>query len=335
MCCCKNMYMINYKYGVKIKSMAIMKGIIMIINNEFMERELLLNKDKLNEFFMKSGKDLTKDDLVSIIIKALIKRSSREENFLQNISHDLRGHLNVILSIMQMIDNQNVSITDKKALEYIGIVKRNSLKMLKLLNNLIDTTKLENNYYVLHKKNVDIIYMIESTINCIDKYAKQKNIQLVFDTNKEECIMGINPEALDRIIMNLLSNAIKFSYSNTNIYIDIFVLNNEITITVKDEGPGISEKYHKKIFNRFYQMDKVRDNDVIGSGIGLDLVNYLVKSMDGEIILNSKEGQGCEFVMTFPIRIIKEEENHCLNDENSNKIQMLEVEFSDIYKNYM
>lgn len=304
----------------------------MMINNEFIERELLSNKDKLNEFFLRSGRDLTKDDLVSVITE-LIKMNSKQENFLLNISHDLRGHLNVILSIMQIIDHGNVCIADKKAMEYINIVKRNSLKMLKLINNLIDTTKLENNYYVLNKKNIDIISMVESTVSCIDKYAKQKNIQLIFDTNEEECIMGIDPEVLDRIIMNLLSNAIKFSYCNTNVYIDIFVLSSEIRISIRDEGPGIPKEYHEKIFNRFYQMKKMRDSDTIGSGIGLDLVNYLVKSMDGEITLNSNEGKGCEFMMFFPITTVEEKENYCLNDRSSNKIQMLEVEFSDIYNN--
>ena len=213
------------------------------------------------------------------------------------------------------------------------IVRKNSLKMLKLINNLIDTTKLENNYYVLNKKNIDIISMIESTVNCIDKYAKQKNIQLIFDTNEEECIMGVDPEAMDRIIMNLLSNAIKFSYSNTNVYVDIFVLNSEIRISVRDEGPGIAKKYQEKIFNRFYQMENNKDSDTLGSGIGLDLVHYLVKSMDGEVILNSNEGEGCEFIILLPIRKVEEKENHCLNDEKSNKIQMLEIEFSDIYNN--
>ena len=316
--------------GLKIKYKPVMKGIIMMINNEFIERELLSNKDMLNEFFLRSGRDLAKDDLVSVITEA-IKRSVRQEEFLLNISHDLRGHLNVILSVMQVINYGNTCIIDKKTKEYMEIVRKNSLKMLKLINNLIDTTKLENNYYTLHKKNIDIISMIESTVNCIDKYAKQRDIQLIFDTNEEECIMAVDPAAMDRIIMNLLSNAIKFSYSNTNVYIDIFVLNSEIRISVRDEGPGIAKEYQDKIFNRFYQMENNRDNDILGSGIGLDLVHYLVKSMDGEIILSSDEGKGCQFIIKLPITKVEEKENHCLNDDKSNKIQMLEIEFSDIY----
>ena len=309
-----------------------MKGIIKMINKEFLDRELLSNKIKLNGFSSEDSNELTKDEMINIITE-LTNKNSKQENFLLNISHDLRGHLNVILSVMQVINHGSAYVTDKKALEYMNIVRRNSLKMLKLINNLIDTTKLENNYYVLNKKNIDIIAMIESTINCIDKYAKQKNIQLIFDTNEEECIMGIDPEVVDRIIMNLLSNAIKFSYSNTNIYIDIFVFNGEIKISIKDEGPGIPEEYQEKIFNRFYQMSKKRDSDAIGSGIGLDLVNYLVKSMDGQIRLESKEGQGCEFILSFPIKTVEEKDDYCLYDDGSNKIQMLEVEFSDIYNN--
>ena len=202
-----------------------------MINKDFTERELFSNKDKLEEFLLSTGKDLTKDDLISILAES-IKRNTRQENFLLNISHDLRAYLNVILSIMQVIDYGYVHVTDKKAIEYVNIVKRNSYKMLRLINNLIDTTKLENNYYVLHKKNVDIVSMIEFTVGCVDKYAKQKNIQLIFDTNEEECIMAVDPEAIDRIIMNLLSNAIKFSYNNTNIYINIFILNDEIKILI-------------------------------------------------------------------------------------------------------
>lgn len=306
-----------------------MKGNMGMINNEFITRELLLKKDNLDDFFSKRNNSLTNDELIMVITE-LLNKSSRQDTFLSNISHDLRGHLNVILSIMQCIDYGSISINDKKVLEYMKMVRRNSLKMLKLINNLIDTTKLENNYYVLNMKNIDVISMIESTINCIDKYAKQKNIQLTFDTNEEQCIMAVDPEVLDRIIMNLLSNAIKFSYSNSDIYIDINVI--EESISIKDEGPGISKENQGKIFSRFYQISNNNNRESSGSGIGLDLVNYLVKSMDGEITLNSEENKGCEFIVTFPIAFVEEKEDYCIRDDGS-KIQMLEVEFSDLYNN--
>ena len=126
-----------------------------MINKEFLDRELLSNKIKLNGFSSEDSNELTKDEMINIITE-LTNKNSKQENFLLNISHDLRGHLNVILSVMQVINHGSAYVTDKKALEYMNIVRRNSLKMLKLINNLIDTTKLENNYYVLNKKNIDI-----------------------------------------------------------------------------------------------------------------------------------------------------------------------------------
>lgn len=264
------------------------------------------------------------------LLAELQEKNTKQEELLLNISHDMRAHLNVILSIMQCIECGNVDIEDKKAIEYMKIVKRNSLKMLKLINNLIDTTRLENNYYVLNKKNIDIVSMIEGTISCIDRYAKQKNIQLIFDTNEEECIIAADPEVIDRIVMNLISNAIKFSSEDKNVYIDLYISEKEVEIIVTDEGVGISKEDQKKIFDRFYQISKKKSNENSGSGIGLDLVNYLVKTHDGKIDIVSEEGEGSSFIVKLPITIVKEN-NIIIDRGNSDKIQMLEIEFSDIY----
>lgn len=262
-------------------------------------------------------------------IETLKEKNLSQEEFLLNITHDLRAHLSIILSVMQCIDCGNAKVADEKAREYLKMIKRNSLKMLKLINNLIDTTKFQNNYYELNKTNIDIVSMIEGTINCIDKYAIQKNIHLIFDTNKEDCIMAVDPQVIDRIIMNLISNAIKFSCKDKNIYINLLINSEEVKISVKDEGPGISEDDKEKIFNRFYQVTKRKDSEQAGSGIGLDLVNYLTKAHGGSIILNSKCGVGSEFIVTLPIT--KTNEKEIISQSQSSKIEMLEIEFSDIY----
>lgn len=286
--------------------------------------DLLLNINTNEMFFNASNLELIN------VIAELKEKNIKYDNFLMNITHDLRGHLNIILSIMQIFNKGNLDIKDRKALEYLETIKRNSLKMLRLINNLIDTNKLENKYYILNKKNIEIISLIEGTINCIDKYAKQKDIQLIFDTNKEECIMAVDSEVIDRIIMNLISNAIKFSNSGTNIYINMFIYDEEIKLSIKDEGSGISKEYQSKIFNRFYQVENKRSSETTGSGIGLDLVNNLVKSHGGIMELNSVEGVGSEFIITLPITIVEEVEESPFRD-CGNKIQMLEIEFSDLY----
>lgn len=264
-------------------------------------------------------------------LETITQKCERQEGFLLNISHDLRAHLNVILSVIQCIQlEEQKGSENKKLKEYMGIAKRNSFKMLKLINNLIDTTKFQNNYYTLEKKNIDIISMVEGTITCIDRYAKEKDIQLIFDTNEEECIMAVDPEVLDRIIMNLVSNAIKFSPANTNIYINMFINESSVKLSVRDEGPGIDKDEQDKIFNRFYQIGKTNKSEHVGSGIGLDLVNYLTKALGGTIVLNTNLEKGTEFIVELPINSIEEQPITNARIEKE-KIEMLEIEFSDIY----
>lgn len=260
-------------------------------------------------------------------LKELTTMNEDKENFILNITHDMRSHLNVIISALQFIEHNDINLSEDR--KYKNIIKRNSYKILKLINNLIDTNKLENNYYKLDKKNIDIVSMVEGTVECIEKYSLEKNIQLIFDTNKEECIVSIDPEALDRILMNLLSNAIKFSPIDSEIFVYLNIDSNNIQIIVKDNGKGISQEEQKVIFNRFYQASSRQNQEVIGSGIGLDLTNYLVKAHNGRIDIKSEENKGSEFIVTIP-RIV-EEVSSIINNCPSSKIQMLEIEFSDIY----
>lgn len=262
------------------------------------------------------------------IINQLQQKINDHETFILNITHDLRGHLNVIISALQYMRCNKIE-ADENDIKYMNIIKRNSFKMLKLINNLIDTNKLENNYYSLDRKNIDIVPMIEGTVGCVSKYASDKNIELIFDTNEEECITSVDPEAIDRIIMNLLSNAIKFSPEESNIYVCLNIDDKSIEISIKDEGKGISKEDQKKIFDRFYQSKSRIDKDIIGSGIGLDLTNYLVKAHYGEILLTSELGNGSEFIVRIPRRL--EENIEVVEKKIPNNIQMLEIEFSDIY----
>ena len=298
------------------------------------EFDILKNDDANNEYILSRSdlSKLSKEELINRIIM-LSECKKAQEDFILNISHDLRSPLNVILSIFQCYKDEYKDMSKGKQFQqHTEIIKRNAYKILKLINNLIDTTKLEKKHYNIKRENLDIINLIEWNISSIDKYAKQKDIALVFDTNVEECIMAIDPEAIDRIIMNLISNAIKFSPHGSNIYINTWKSINQIIISIKDEGIGIPKDEQNTIFNRFVQSSKNKNNENSGSGIGLDLVRYLTKAHNGSIDLKSEENNGSEFIIKLPIKILEDNEvvkNKCLNAEN--KVEILEVEFSDIY----
>ncbi|MDO5038265.1 sensor histidine kinase KdpD [Clostridium sp.] len=269
-------------------------------------------------------KNLSKEDMI-LIIDELEHKREMQEKFILNISHDLRSPLNVIMSANQMLENISGLIDKEK--EYLKMLKRNSYKMLKLIENLIDITRLEKNYFNINKKNIEIVSFIESTIESIDRFAKQKDLTLVFDTNKEECIVAVDPQALDRICINLISNAIKFSDCGSDIFIYLVIDNNYINIKVSDNGIGIMDEEKSKIFNRFVQASSNKEQK--GSGIGLDLVKSLVELHDGNIIVESKIGEGSTFTVTIPNIKIDNEEVKV--SKNADKVQLLEIEFSDIY----
>ncbi|MDY4079573.1 MAG: HAMP domain-containing sensor histidine kinase [Clostridium sp.] len=276
--------------------------------------------------------DLTKEQLIDIV-KVQKRTLDLQENFLINISHDLRSPVNSILSVLQCLKylkGDNSKEIKEKTNEYRKIIKRNSLKIIKLIDNLIDTTKLEGENYKLNKTNIDIVNVVESIVDSIEVYANQKNINIIFDTNVEEFIINADLEAIDRIVMNLLSNAIKFSPVDEVIEVTLNVKKDKVKISVKDNGMGIAEEEQKKIFNRFEQATNSKRIEGKGSGIGLDLVSYLVKAHGGKIELKSKLNEGSEFIVTIPVgKLNIIEEKHELMSRN--KVEQLEIEFSDIY----
>lgn len=273
--------------------------------------------------------ELSKEEMI-LLIEKLKRKQELQENFMMNISHDLRSPLNVIMSANYMLEciqnRENIEYNNKEK-EYLDIIKRNTYKMLKLIDNLIDITRIENKYFKINKENIEVVNFIENTMGSIDKYAKKKDITLIFDTNKEECLIGVDPQALDRICINLISNAIKFSSTGSFIYVTLMIDDENVKISVVDNGIGISKEDQKKIFERFNQGSKKSEYN--GSGIGLDLVKSLVKLHDGKITLKSELNKGSDFTIVLPNRKLEKEEVK-FKDERD-RVQLLEMEFSDIY----
>ena len=295
---------------------------------------LLMELIKRNE--RERRKEKLKEELSSLSKESIIERymdlyenKAAQEDFILNISHDLRSPLSVILGILQCYKNE---YNEPKIKEHMDTIKRNCYKILKLINNIIDSTKLQQKHFKINRQNIDIINLIEWNISAIDKYAKMKKISLVFDTNVEECVISVDISSFDRIIMNLISNAIKFSPENSCIFINTWKEKDFITISVRDEGMGIPKNEQKLIFNRFIQSTKNNKNEYSGSGIGLDLVSNLVKAHGGTIELTSKEGIGSEFRIKMPIVTVADDSNEITHSGDFNsKVDIFEVEFSDIY----
>lgn len=179
---------------------------------------------------------------------------------------------------------------------------RNCNRLLSLINNLIDYSKMENNSYVINKESVDIVYLVEETVLDMKDYIEDKGIELIFDTDVEEKSIECDKLDIERCIINLVSNAGKFTPEGGLIEVKVFDLDTEIKISVKDNGAGISEENQKIIFDRFNQgIDKTSEQKG-GSGLGLTITKQIIKLHNGDIELKSKPNVGSEFIITLPVK---------------------------------
>ncbi|MEA5094532.1 MAG: MASE3 domain-containing protein [Sedimentibacter saalensis] len=292
----------------------------------------------LKDLGLKNEIELLKNDLIENEEQLL---KSNEHNkiiteFFSNISHELKTPINVILSAVQLLMIKCVddsSDYNEKSAKLLNVIKQNGYRLIRLVNNLLDMSKFDSGFLKLNLCNENIVSIVEDITLSVADYIKSKGVSIIFDTDVEELLMAVDCDKIERIILNLLSNAVKFTNNGDDIF--VFVIDEEETvkISVKDTGVGIPEDKLKVIFDRFGQVEKTLIRNKEGTGIGLSLVKNLVEIHGGSISVNSKVGEGSEFIVELPVTLIDEkEEDMCSPYCSSGKVDNILVEFSDIYQ---
>lgn len=249
--------------------------------------------------------------------------------FFANISHDLKTPINIFYSTVQLLDKKK---DEEDFISYYTthskFLKNNCQRMIKLINNTLDVTKPDMEFIKPKFINIDIVMVVEGITQSVLNYANQKQIKVIFDTEVEEHIIKADVDMIERIVLNLLSNAIKFTDKNGHIWVNIYIDNKYVKIVVADDGIGIPLDMQSKIFDRFIQNDKSIKKSQ-GSGIGLSIVESMVRSSGGKIELFSDGKKGTTFEIYLPNeKLIKENqtENSYLIDE-----EKVDIELSDAF----
>lgn len=253
-------------------------------------------------------------------------------DFFVNISHELRTPVNLISSTIQLIklNLKNLSKEDENIIsKYIDIMESNSMRLIRLINNLIDSTKIDAGFVKFTPINADIIKFIEDVCDSVVDYVDFNKMNLIFDTDREEEIVLFDPDIIERILLNLLSNAVKFNKVDGTIYVNLYTKDDEIRITVRDEGIGIPKEKLSSIFKRFEQIQTKNKIEKQGSGIGLYLVKSLVTLHGGNIKVESKVNEGSKFIVTIPKKVLENGEELVI-DEKEKANRKVNIEFSDI-----
>lgn len=309
---------------------------IEVTTSPFIDKEVIIGKFHL---FRDITERMTIVDLQKKIeIRQALLEKAREYDeiksvFFSTVSHEFKTPLNIILSSIQMIERIcNKETHNCNPNKYIKMMRQNCNRLLKLVNNIVDITRIDSGFMKINLRNENIVSVIEDITLSVAEYARSLGISLIFDTDVEEKIIACDAEKLERIILNLLSNALKFTGEGGSINVDIKEKNDNIIIRVKDTGIGIPENMLETIFDRFRQVDTSLRRKKEGSGIGLSIVKAMVELHGGKISLNSKLGKGSEFIIELPayqIDNINKYEDIAVTREVN--VERINIEFSDIY----
>ena len=249
---------------------------------------------------------LIEDNTSNVMIKKLKKEVEEKKieeytrtQFLSSISHDLKTPINVIYSAIQLeqiyIEKDDIDSLKK----YNSISSENCISLIRFANNLIDNSKIYSQFLTANLRKVNIVEIVEDYVMSYVDYVSWNGIELIFDTNTEECMIEVDIEFIGRIILNLISNGVKYTAKGGKIYVVIEEKMDKVFIKVSDTGSGINEEIKNKIFNRYASTNKTISDSKSGTGLGLFVVKRLVELQKGKIYLDEKVLLGTSIVIEF------------------------------------
>jgi putative nucleotidyltransferase with HDIG domain len=229
-----------------------------------------------------------------------VKLKSLDElktQFFANVNHELRTPLTLMLAPLGPIEDGQMGRVTAKQKDAIQTIRRNGFRLLKLINNLLDLTKLEEGQMRLKVQTIDFIDYINSLLASVKPLADQKEIQLYFQHPPHTMDVAIDPDQFEKVVLNLLSNAIKFTPENGRVTVYVEERKKSLTLVVEDSGAGIPENMLCTIFDRFSQVDGSLSRSHEGTGIGLSLVKEITNLHSGTVRAESKVGKGSRFIV--------------------------------------
>lgn len=290
--------------------------------NEELSLEQLMEKCKegeLSDVFERGGctyatrydwfKDEDGNDVGIIILLQDITQRQKLENmqmdFVANVSHELKTPLTTIKSYTEtLLDG---CVDDLATVnEFLEIIDNEADRMNRLVKDLLQLSRLDNNQEILNRKEGNLISLLKVAVKKVELTAANKDQHLNCLFNDEERIpVDMDKDRVEQVILNIISNAIKYTTEGGRIDIDALKMNKNAIITITDNGIGIPETEQSRVFERFFRVDKARSRALGGTGLGLAISKQIVEGHLGTIELESKEGKGTKVTITLPLSLKK------------------------------
>jgi len=223
-----------------------------------------------------------------------------KSEFVSTVSHEFRTPLMSIRYLSEMLDGGRVKGEDRKKI-YYGKINKESERLSRLIENMLDFSKIEAGMKEYKFEDLSVKEMVKEVSSRFKEYMADKKMTLECEIQDTLPAVRADREAISRALFNLLDNAVKYSGKNPVIHLRAFLKEEAVFLEVQDMGAGISKDDQKKVFEKFYRSSDPASKNIEGSGIGLTLVDHIIKAHGGQVMMESDLGQGTRVTLKLPI----------------------------------
>ncbi|MGM9985980.1 MAG: ATP-binding protein [Bacillaceae bacterium] len=223
------------------------------------------------------------------------------KDFITNVSHELRTPISMLQGYSEAILD-GLPSSDEERNELVQVIYDESLRMGRLVNELLDLARMESGFTVLKMEEVELNTFVERVVKKFQGLARENNTTISFEPNATDILIRIDPDRIEQVVTNLIDNALRHLDEEGTVWISIEQKQDKIAIVIRDTGCGIPEQDLPYVFNRFYKADKARTRGRAGTGLGLAIVKNIIEAHKGTVSVHSELNKGTTFIIHLPMR---------------------------------
>lgn len=254
--------------------------------------------------------------IVMIDVTREIEMDQMKSQFISNVSHELRTPITVLRSYIDTLYSYGDEFDEATKKEFIATLNTEIIRLNGMVNDILDFSRLDSNAKIEKSEN-DISQLVDACVNQVQVLLKEHNLKIEVEKEDNIPLLMFNYDSIARALTNYLSNAIKYAPQDSTIKVRLYkeVENNQVVVTVRDEGIGIAPEFQKKVFERFYRVEN-KTHSVKGTGLGLHLVKTTIeKHHHGHVFVVSQPNHGSTFGFTLPIDL------SLVDDDSDDKVE--------------
>lgn len=264
------------------------------VKNVMLVMEDITEVTKLEQEIIEANKKLMDAN------KKLKELDKMKDEFLSTVSHELKTPLTPIKTYLELILDEDIGKINEEQRKGLEISLRRAEHLKRLIDDIVDVSRMESKKMKFYMENIDLRNIIENAVRDMKLLANEKQIKILENLPTRPVYVKADEIRMAQVFSNLIDNSIKFSANGGKITINVKKERGNLSVNISDTGPGIPKKHHKKIFEKFYQVDSSTSRAFGGTGLGLPICKSIIEKHGGDIWVESKVGEGSTLHFTLP-----------------------------------